>query len=70
MASVLPRPPPADAINDSAETSHKHVRTRKQEGPEWQAYCPAPPHGRDTSGPYTRAMNCLRNLIHQVTHLK
>ena len=36
-----------DAYNDSAETSHKHVGTRKQEGSEWRAYCPAPPHGRD-----------------------
>src|SRR5436190_10689108 len=33
------------AINDSAETSHKHVGTRKQEGSEWRAYCPPPPHG-------------------------
>jgi hypothetical protein len=57
-------------MNDSAEKSHKHVRTRRQEGPEWRACCPAPPHGRDKSGPYTRAINCHRDLIYQVSPLK
>src|SRR5436190_182037 len=63
-------PHPTDAINDSAEKFHRHVRTRKHEGPEWQAYCPAPPHGRDQSRRYTRAMNCHKKLIYQVIHLK